>query len=92
MYSLSITLIEELGAPPSAAALPPVSATGLGLPRPYAAFAAGPGSIALQRDLRSCLARKQRISNTGQKSFFDTFTKTNLFLFKKCSRVRPADA
>jgi len=81
MYSLSITLIEELGAPPSAAALPPVSATGLGLPRPMP-LRGGPGSIALQRDLRSCLARKQRISNTGQKSFFDTFTKTNLFFLK----------
>jgi hypothetical protein len=38
---------KDLGAPPSAAALPPVSANGLGLPRPYAAYAAGPGSIAL---------------------------------------------
>ena len=38
---------KDLGAPPSAAALPPVSASGLGLPRPYAAYAVGPGSIVL---------------------------------------------
>jgi hypothetical protein len=49
---------KNLGAPPAAAALLPVSAAGLGLPRPYAAYAAGPGSIVLQHDLQSGLARK----------------------------------
>ena len=29
----------------------PISAFGLGLPRPYAAYAAGPGSIVLRHDL-----------------------------------------
>jgi hypothetical protein len=54
-----LKLFKNLGAPPkTAAALPPVSAAGLGLPRPYAACAAGPGSIVLQHDLRSCLARR----------------------------------
>jgi hypothetical protein len=42
-------------------ALLTVSAKGLGPPWPYAAFAAGPGDIALQRDLQSCLTRKQNI-------------------------------
>jgi hypothetical protein len=55
-----------LGAPPLAAALPTVSAAGLGLPRPYAAYAAGPGSIVLQHDLRSGLARKQENAISGQ--------------------------
>ena len=38
MHCLCQNLYEDLGAPPSAAALPPVSAAGLGLPRPYAAM------------------------------------------------------
>ena len=37
----------------------PVSAAGLGPPRPYAAFAAGPGGIVLQHDLQSPLTRRQ---------------------------------
>jgi len=51
----------KMGAPPkTAAALLPVSAAGLGPPRPNAANAAGPGSTALWRGLQSCLARGNR--------------------------------
>jgi hypothetical protein len=57
-------------------ALLPVSAKGLGPPRPYAAYAAGPGGIALLRDLQSCLTQNQNKTNK------------NLLIFKKTSRVR----
>jgi hypothetical protein len=77
-----------LGAPPSAAALPPVSATGLGLPRPYAAYAAGPGSIVLQHDLRSGLARKQENAISSQDINHLVMINKQTFVFVNyCSRV-----
>jgi hypothetical protein len=62
-----VQTVSKPGRPAEAGGGPPSGlGQGLGLPRPYAANAAGLGSIALQRDLQSCLARKQNTETICQ--------------------------